>query len=140
MNVESAAMAHAAATWLMVGVIWIVQLVHYPMFAALDRAAFQQAHQFHSRSISFVVVPVMLAELLLGFYLWWQAGLPHAALAIAQGILVVIWLATFAVIVPLHDRLQRRGFCEATHKALVRWNWVRTVGWSVRGLLVLALM
>jgi hypothetical protein len=46
-------------------------------------------------------------------------------------LLACIWLSTFAVQVPLHAQLGQ-GFDEATHQALVRSNWIRTVGWTLR--------
>jgi len=38
--------------------------------------------------------------------------------------------------VPLHGRLAR-GFDAIAHRRLVSTNWVRTGGWSVRGVLAL---
>jgi hypothetical protein len=130
--------AHAGATWFMVGVIWIVQLVHYPMFEALDRARFSSSHAYHSRSISIVVVPAMLAELVLAALLGWKESFHDLKLNCAFGILIVIWATTFFIIVPLHERLRAEGFRKEEHRSLLRWNWIRTVGWSVRGLIVLA--
>ena len=37
---------------------------------------------------------------------------------------------------PLHGRLAQ-GFDAVAHRRLVSTNWVRTAGWSVRGLLAL---
>ena len=41
---------HAAATWYMVGLIWLIQLAHYPMFDYLDRAAFKRRHSLHGEA------------------------------------------------------------------------------------------
>ena len=56
-------LAHLGTTLLMVGVIWIVQVVHYPLFSGVGTdgwAAYEAAHQ--SR-ITLIVGPLMLAEL-----------------------------------------------------------------------------
>jgi hypothetical protein len=37
--------------------------------------------------------------------------------------------------IPLHDRLSK-GFDPVAHRALVQWNWARTVGWTVRAFLI----
>ena len=54
---------HNAATWYMTGVIWLIQLVHYPMFEYLDRTNFLRSHLFHTSAITFVVLPAMFLEL-----------------------------------------------------------------------------
>jgi hypothetical protein len=38
--------------------------------------------------------------------------------------------------VPLHTRLAR-GFDPAAHRQLVRTNWLRTLAWTLRALLLL---
>ena len=48
----------------------------------------------------------------------------------------VIWLSTIFVQAPLHGRLGG-GFDAGLHRRLVVSNWVRTVAWALRGLLVL---
>ena len=44
---------HAAATWFMVGLIWFVQIVHYPMFANVGRDSFD-VHRTDRRGHTFV--------------------------------------------------------------------------------------
>jgi hypothetical protein len=128
---------HAAATWFMVGLIWLVQVVHYPMFGSLDRAGFRRSHAFHSNAITFVVLPPMVVELMLSAMLAWRGGLQNHAAAAGFVLVVLIWAVTFLVMVPLHGRLQAGGYEERVHADLVRWNWVRTAAWTARGLIVL---
>lgn len=127
---------HTAVTWYLVGLIWLVQLVQYPMFAYLDRAQFTQAHAFHSSAIGIVVGPPMLLELALAVWIAFQGGrgmLGWAALVLV----LVIWASTFFVIVPMHGQLGTRGFDAGVHERMLAWNWVRTVAWSLRGGIVL---
>ena len=51
-----------AATSAMVGVIWMVQLVQYPMLAGYSALAPGAAAVDHQRRISWVVGPLMAAE------------------------------------------------------------------------------
>ncbi len=127
---------HAAATWFMVGLIWLIQLVHYPMFQFLDRASFKSSHTFHSTRITFVVMPAMLLELVLSAVIVWKRGPLNLPALIGFGLVVLIWLTTFFVLVPLHERLQTEGFQPEVHLALLRWNWLRTLAWSARGAIV----
>ena len=124
-----------AATWLMVGVIWIVQLVHYPMFAFLDQREFSRSHAFHSSAISFVVLPAMVVELVLAGLI--LMGKPNAASITGFALVLLIWAATFLIMIPIHNKLGAGGYQLDLIHSLVRWNWVRTVAWSVRGFIAL---
>ena len=132
---------HGVVTILMVGVIWAVQIVHYPLMAFADRArypAFQSAHQ---RRIGWVVIPLMLIEVgtavALAIAPWSPVPQPLAWAGLV--LLAVIWASTFFLQVPLHRRLQG-GFDEFTHRLLVKSNWVRAAAWTVRGLLVCVML
>ncbi len=129
--------AHVFATLSMVGVIWFVQLVHYPMFANVGLSGFIDYHAVHRRRISWVVVPLMFVEAISAGLLIWRTPAEIATLTlwIATILLALIWISTFAVQVPLHNRLSRDGD-PGTVKRLVATNWVRTVLWTARGLLV----
>ena len=127
---------HAAATWYMIGVIWLIQLVHYPMMAFLERSGFQRAHSFHTRAITWVVMPGMLVELATAVSIFRRRGLENLPATAGLGLLILIWGVTFFIMVPLHDRLQKSGPDSRVHADLCRWNWMRTFAWSIRGLLV----
>jgi hypothetical protein len=72
----------------------------------------------------------------LGLFWFPPLGVSTWQLAIGLALLAVIWLSTALVQVPCHKRLSQ-GFDAATHRRLVGTNWIRTVAWSLRGLLVL---
>lgn len=129
-------MLHQSATWYMVGVIWIIQLVHYPLFKYLDRSSFSSSHSVHMRGISWVVAPAMLIELGSAVSILWSRGLAHFPSLAGFVLLLVIWSITFFKMVPLHDRLQTEGFQAALHEALLLWNWSRTLSWTARGVIV----
>ncbi len=50
-------------------------------------------------------------------------------------LLLIIWISTFMLQVPAHQSLSTT-WNAATHKRLVLTNWIRTVGWSVRSVLL----
>lgn len=132
---------HALATILMVGVIWTIQIVHYPLMAFADPArhtAFQMAHQ---RRIAWVVIPLMLTEIgtavVLAIAPW--SPVPRSLAWAGLALLALIWTSTFFVQVPLHRRLEH-GFHEPTHSRLVTSNWIRTAAWTARGILVFGML
>lgn len=133
-------LVHLAATLFMVGVIWFVQVVHYPLLARVGRAEAAGYEQAHTRRTAWVVGPPMLAELVTGVLLLWfrPAGVAPTQAVAGAALLVIVWLSTQFVQVPCHERLSR-AFDPAVHRRLVRTNWIRTVGWSLRGTLVLGM-
>ena len=55
-------LVHAAATLVMVGVIWFVQIVHYPLFAAVPVDGFVAYEARHTNRTAWVVGPPMVIE------------------------------------------------------------------------------
>lgn len=122
-----------AATWYMTGVIWIIQMVHYPMMGKVG-TTFEECQSFHQTRMGFLVGPPMLVELGSAAMLCWTSPADPVWLT-GLGLLVCIWISTFLVQVPLHNRLAC-GFDPRLHESLVRTNWLRTALWTSRALLV----
>jgi len=131
-------LAHAGATLFMVGVIWFVQVVHYPLFGLTGAAEFPAYEQANTRRTLWVVAPVMLAEAASALLLVWfrPAGVSMTQVGAGLVLLLAIWLSTFVLQVPAHDQLSRE-YGAAVHGTLVQTNWIRTVMWSLRGVVVL---
>lgn len=121
-------------TGFLTGLIWFVQIVHYPLFARVDKAGFGRYHALHSSATTSVVVAPMLAELALSFLLlrFRPAGFPPALAWAGLALTIVVWLATFFVSVPLHRLLTSGGHDPDVIGRLVRTNWIRTIAWSAR--------
>ena len=133
-----ALLLHVASTLSMVGLIWFVQIVHYPLLARVGREDFAQYELDHQKLTTRVVAPLMLTELGTAIaLLWWQpTGVTTAPLGIGLALLISIWAVTYAVQVPQHAALTR-SYDSLTHRRLVQGNWFRTIAWSGRGALVL---
>lgn len=123
---------HLAATWYMTGVIWLIQSVHYPMMGKVG-STFDDCQKFHLSRMGMLVGPPMMTELATAGFLAWSLRSPVWYFGLA--LLICIWISTFLVQVPLHNRLAC-GFDFRTHSALVRSNWLRTVLWTFRAVLV----
>lgn len=113
---------------IMVGVIWMVQLVHYPAFYYVDEEKFKDFSLFHQAKITYIVGPIMIIELLSGLYL-----MPKADIFILSSLvlLIAIWLVTFFFSVKEHNKLLHGKDQEAI-KSLILSNWARTILWSVK--------
>ena len=68
------ASAHAGTTLFMTGLIWFVQVVHYPLLRRLPASEVAPYAQEHARRTGWVVGPVMLAELGLALALAARGG------------------------------------------------------------------
>ena len=132
---------HAGATLAMLGLIWFVQIVHYPLMLQVDSASFTTYERLHTRQTSWVVGPLMLLELVAAvlltavidaqdtYYLAW----------IGFALLIVIWLSTMLLQVPCHRGLER-AFDPGTIRRLVATNWIRTIAWTGRSVVALILV
>jgi hypothetical protein len=130
---------HAAATLALVGLIWFVQVVHYPLFGRVGAEGFPQYATLHQRRTTWVVAPLMLIEAGTGLWLVVDSALPAWQPWTGLALLVAIWASTACLQVPLHGRLAA-GFDPRAHRALVRTNWLRTAAWTARGALVLLML
>lgn len=141
-NMDDVVLAlNVLATWTMVGVIWFVQIVHYPLLSVVPVESAASVAIEHQRRTGWVVAAPMAIEgvttlLLLAmvpvgvaWYVPWLAGIP---LAIALG-------ATVFLSVPRHERMAREPD-DQVGRELVTTNWVRTIAWTLRGLIVAAML
>ncbi len=131
-------MLNLIATWFMVGLIWVIQVVHYAMFDGVGTEgfiAYQKRHQF---LITFVVGPPMLLEAVSSVLLFWYPppGVSIATVVAGIVLLALIWGSTAVLQVPCHTKLLD-GFEAAIHRRLVRSNWIRTLAWTARGAVVI---
>lgn len=129
--------AHAFATLFMTGLIWFVQVVHYPLFDRVGKAEFASYERQNTRRTGWVVGGPMLLELALALLLVWSPGGLMAWSGL--GLLGIVWLSTAVGQMPAHFRLEQ-GFDAQAHRRLVRGNWIRTIGWSLRGVLAIGML
>jgi len=125
---------HAAAAWFMTGLIWLVQIVHYPLLARVGAAGYRDYQLAHKSLITLIVGPAMLIELVAAVLLLFQRRDPWTMAGVA--LLAVIWGSTALLQIPLHNAVSS-GFDPEVHARLVQTNWIRTIGWTARGLLAL---
>lgn len=137
MSISTLSLVHAAATWFMTGLIWLVQVVHYPLFARVGAAGYREYQLAHQSLITFVVGPAMLIEAIASTLLLLNRR--DASTTIAAALLALIWLSTALLQVPLHNQLSH-GFDAEIHARLVQSNWIRTVAWTARGVIAISVI
>ncbi len=127
---------HICATLALVGLIWTIHVVHYPLFARVGADQFRAYHAGHTTRMGIVVGPLMLSELVSAVILL-VAGVRSPLFLASLAPLAYNWIATALIQIPLHRALSD-GFDPETHRRLVTSNWWRTGAWTARGLCLLA--
>ena len=122
---------HATASLSMLTLIVLVQVVIYPQFAHVGHSELTDYAMAHVRRISYVVVPVMLAEAASLAGLWTFPNTRTPALYCSTTLLALIWLLTFIKIVPIHNQLCAYGNPKII-PTLVRLNAYRTRLWILK--------
>ena len=126
---------HLIATSVMVGVIWTIQLVHYPSFHFIELNQYTTFQRFHMSRISYVVIPAMLTELFTLILIIISMD-PIDTLVLASAILLIfIWLITAVFFSGAHQKLTL-GYDQTVVDKLVKLNWGRTLLWTLRLLLI----
>lgn len=115
------------------GLVLLVQMSHYPSFHFVAEEEWKSFHSHHSKSISFIVIPLMLLELGLSLTSIWFMSNIYTWIAFV--FVVIIWLNTFLQAVPIHGRLSSKKESSLIKK-LVQVNIIRTIFWVMRSLLL----
>lgn len=130
MWIETIFLTNTFTTFFMTGLIWYVQLVHYPSFQFIEKDIFQKFHSHHSFKTGFIVMPMMSLELATSGALAWITGWLTLN-AIGFYLVILIWLSTLFFSVPKHNAL-KHGKVDSLIDGLVNTNWFRTILWSIK--------
>lgn len=132
---------HAFATWVMIGLVFFVQVVYYPLYKRL-KGKLTVYDEDDIKHMGFLVAPVYFFEfisaIVLVFYKY--SDLVYKILSGVNLLLLIsIWIVSYI--------LQVRRFGERTvlfldkmHNFLLTSNWYRTGVWLLRGFIVLAML
>lgn len=122
---------HIFSCFALFGLIWLIQLVHYPAYYYIDKSQFISYQKFHTHSITFLVGPLMIAEIATAIHL--LITMPNLGFTVNLLSIGLIWLSTFFLSVPAHNQLGL-GHSEKMIRKLILTNWIRTLIWSLRSL------
>ncbi|MBE0645696.1 MAG: hypothetical protein IH600_16575 [Bacteroidetes bacterium] len=124
-------------TFAMTGIIWFVQIVHYPLMRKVGKGRFVRYAKMHLVLTAFVVAPLMLLEAAAVVF-----GLLHAtpwitneAARLGAILLLIIWISTFAIHLPQH-RILEQEFEARAYRSMLFGNWIRCYAWSFRSIIL----
>lgn len=125
------------STLFLTGLIWTIQIVHYPLFSLVGKSEFIDYHSAHSARISWIVIPLMLIELISTFLHSIYDSFDNKILNYSGIFFVlVVWFSTFLLSVPEHNILGN-GWNKESIQRLVNTNWVRTIAWTLHSFLLI---
>ena len=134
-------LAQVAVSCFLTALIWLVQVVHYPLMAKVGAERFAEYERLHAAWITPVVGPAMLVEAAIAALLLVHrpTSVPVWAAGVGAALVALVWAITFLVSVPCHAVLAQ-GFDAAAHERLVATNWIRTVAWTAHAGLAIWMM
>ena len=143
-NAHTLIVVHCAATLFMVGLIWTIHYVHYPLFALVGETTYVDFQDAHVERIGrlllapWLIEAVTLAGVLTLAFLGGHKTLrvPAIVNGVAMGVVLVIsgfWSA------PAHGKLAD-GFDSSVHQQLMTANLIRSLAWSICGICAIWLL
>ena len=125
MNLQSLQLALCAFNF---GAICFVQVVHYPLFADIPEAVFNEYHRKHVHKTTLLLGITLTLELFLNIFIFLQ-GTQTLRAALPICFLILGWATTFLISVPQHQKLGT-GFNQKAYRILLRSNAVRVLSWG----------
>ncbi|PSN15625.1 hypothetical protein C7293_06510 [filamentous cyanobacterium CCT1] len=124
------------------GIIWLAQLVVYPLFAKVGPAEYVTYHKFYSSHIPLpVIIPGFSCFLVPIVIMFLRPESVPLGLALANAAcgMLGLWV-TVALEIPRHARLERGGKQLEVIQELIRYNWPRTLGITGSAFLTLMML
>ena len=122
---------------ILLGLILVIHFVHYKSFYFISDKEFIDFHTFHTRSISYLVIPLMIVEastsIIICFFYYGLLPLINLILVLS------IWIVTFFLQVPCHNKLSS-GKSETTIKKLIDTNTIRVYLWLFKTISILLII
>lgn len=130
------------STLFSVGVIWFMQVLEYPLFAYVGAEAFPSFQAQHNRRLPGVVfAPMLIAFAATTALLFVRpAAIPGWLTWLGVVLVGVVLVSSFTLLIPRHMRLTSEGHSLEIIRELVRFNWIRTVAWTLHALVLLAML
>lgn len=134
---DSLLLLNLVASWVMVGVIWFVQVVHYPLLSVVPvESAVSVAHEHQRRTALVVMAPMTVQGFTALGLLYWTPLHTHWQQYWVSGFFIgVALLCTVLLSVPRHQRMVTNPDVKVGRE-LVNTNWPRTIAWTLSAVII----
>ncbi len=138
-NFSTVLIAQLALTFFLNGIIWFLQVVHYPLYYRI-KEGFNTYEKNYLKRAAFLISPIMFLELISAILLISLAKDPLLTKLSSINLifLAINWLSTFIIQNTEHQKLIIRFSYKSLHR-LISTNWIRTLFWSSRGIILLVM-
>lgn len=117
-------------TWLMLGIFWFIQLIHYPLFSRIKENFVQYERGNLKRTAAFIP-PIMVIDIVTNVMalIFADKSLYIALISAALVLNILTWLTTFLFQMQIHQKLSVQ-YSKQVVSRLVGTNWIRTILWT----------
>ena len=105
-------------------VIWLVQLIVYPVFHQVETSGFVAWHRGYCNKICLFVLPLTFAQLIEAASASFFVGNTLAWVKLCT--VLIAWSVTFLASAPCHRKLAVGGKDSTVIRRLIFTNWIRT--------------
>jgi hypothetical protein len=140
---------HALVCILVTAVMWYIQVVHFPMLRFVGADRFEQYYRELKMKNTLLFFPLFSLEIFTSVALLLSFTMVSDFTASVQNqfflvgfsliLLFVLHLVNFQMIRPLLSSLQTDTDGKK-HQRLVRMQWIRTLGWTIRLIMLLSMI
>lgn len=120
-------------TLILAGLILTIQFVHYPLWKYVSKDKLQQFEKDHQKLITPLVSVFMIVEALSALLLFFSFKPLFVINFVA---LMGIWLSTFFLQVPMHQKILKGQDSKQAINKLIHTNYIRTFLWLFRAVLL----
>ncbi len=132
-------LVHIVFSLYLFGVIWFVQVVHYPIFLYLNYDPAHNPFIFHQSRTGIAVMSAMAIELVSVVILMFIPYPNFFAVLILLIFTLLIWITTFMIQVPCYNVLKREKNENVIYR-LIWTNWLRTALWTFKAIYIFFLL
>lgn len=130
---------HLLASLYMLGAIWFIQVVHYPMLLQDTPEEFSRCHAFGCKRSAYALLPAMIIELITAIWLLFHPYPNLFTIIILLVLTLAPLISTFLFQIPLQKKLGQE-WQEHRLLRLIHTNWIRTWLWTFKGIYLFTLV
>ncbi len=121
------------STLILAGLILTIQFIHYPLWKYVSKDKLQQFEKDYQKLITPLVAVLMIVEAWSAFLLFKSFKPLYVINFVA---LIGIWLSTFFLQVPMHQKILKGQDSKQAIRRLIHTNYIRTFLWISRAFLL----
>lgn len=108
--------------------LWLVQIIIYPSFNKISKESILNWHKSYQSKVCVIMGPIMLLQIYGITFDFLNTNCPMSLIRFL--LLIISWLLTVIISVPLHRKIERNYDLENSINKLIKTNLPRTFTWT----------